>query len=56
MTEDPLVPKIRGGGGGGTCLREANGDVPLNGVAFSRLDCGRKFLDVGGKKVLYIYG
>ena len=23
------------GGGGGTSLKEANGDVPLNGVAFS---------------------
>ena len=27
-----------GGGGGGTCLLEASGDVPLGGVAFSRLD------------------
>ena len=26
------------GGGGGTSLKEANGDVPLDGVAFSRLD------------------
>lgn len=26
------------GGGGCTSLCEANGDVPLNGVAFSRLD------------------
>ena len=25
-------------GGGGTPLKEANGDVPLDGVAFSRLD------------------
>ena len=25
-------------GGGGTPLREANGDVPLDGVAFSRLE------------------
>ena len=24
--------------GGGTPLQEANGDVPLNGVAFSRLE------------------
>ena len=24
--------------GGGTSLQEANGDVPLDGVAFSRLD------------------
>ena len=29
----------RGGGGeGGISLQEANGDVPLDGVAFSRLD------------------
>ena len=27
-----------GGGGGGTSLEEANRDVPLDGVAFSRLD------------------
>ena len=27
-----------GGGGGGTPLQEANGDVPLDGVAFSRLE------------------
>ena len=27
-----------GGGGGGTSLKEANGDVPLNGVAFAPLD------------------
>ena len=26
------------GGGGGTSLQDANGDVPLDGVAFSRLD------------------
>ena len=26
------------GGGGGTPLQEGNGDVPLDGVAFSRLD------------------
>ena len=25
-------------GGGGTLLQEANGDVPLDGVAFSRLE------------------
>ena len=29
---------ITPGGGGGTPLKEANGDVPLDGVAFSRLD------------------
>ena len=28
-----------GVGGGGYFLKEANGDVPLDGVAFSRLDC-----------------
>ena len=55
MTEDPVVRKITGEGGGGTSLREDNGDVPLNGVAFSRLDCGRKFIEFGSKKVLYIY-
>ena len=27
-----------GGGGGGTPLQEANRDVPLDGVAFSRLE------------------
>ena len=27
-----------GGGGGGYSLQEANRDVPLDGVAFSRLD------------------
>ena len=27
-----------GGGGGGIPLKESNGDVPLDGVAFSRLD------------------
>ena len=26
------------GGGGGIPLKESNGDVPLDGVAFSRLD------------------
>ena len=29
---------MSGGGGGGTPLQEANRDVPLDGVAFSRLD------------------
>ena len=29
---------MEGGGGGGTSLLKANGDVPLDGVAFSRLD------------------
>ena len=27
-------PKLPGGGGGVTLLKEANGDVPLDGVAF----------------------
>ena len=27
-----------GGGGGGITLKESNGDVPRDGVAFSRLD------------------
>ena len=30
--------KRTGGGGGGTSLQEANGDVPMDGIAFSRLD------------------
>ena len=41
-----------GGGGGGTPLQEANGNVPLDGVAFSQLDWlewGRKFSDFWGK-------
>ena len=29
---------LRLGGGGSTPLQEANGDVPLDGVAFSRLE------------------
>ena len=39
-------------------LYEPDGDVPLNGVAFSieLLECGRTFLDFWGKKVLHIYG
>ena len=40
------------GGGGGTPLQEANGNVPLDGVAFSQLDWlewGRKFSDFWGK-------
>ena len=39
-------------GGGSTPLQEANGDVPLDGVAFSQLDWlewGRKFSDFWGK-------
>ena len=38
--------------GGGTPLQKANGDVPLDGAAFSQLDWlewGRKFSDFGGK-------
>ena len=37
-------------GGGGTSLQEANGDVPLDGVAFLRLEWlewGRTFSDFG---------
>ena len=39
---------------GGTSLQEANGDVPLDGVALSieLLEGGRTFSDFGGKKVL----
>ena len=38
------------GGGGGTPLQEANRDVPLDGVAFSKdlLEWGRKFSDFLG--------
>ena len=38
-------------GGGGTPLQEPNGDVPLDGVAFSieLLEWGRKFSNFGGK-------
>ena len=38
--------------GGGTPLREANGDFPLDGVAFSieLLEWGRKFSDFGGNR------
>ena len=45
-------------GGGGTSFSEPNGDVPLDGVAFSieLLEWGRTFSDFGGKKVLHIYG
>ena len=40
----------QGPGGGGTPLQEANGDVPLDGVAFSieLLEWGRKFSDIWG--------
>ena len=31
-------PEVTSPGGGGTPLQEANGDVPLDGVAFSRLE------------------
>ena len=46
-----------GRGGGGTSLSEPNGDVPLDGVAFSMelLEWGRTFLDFWGKKVFHIY-
>ena len=39
--------------------RDANGDVTLDEVAFSRLgwlEWGRTFSDFGGKEVLHIYG
>ena len=61
-----------GGEGGATSLLEANRDVPLDGVAFSRLDWlswgtshfqwssvlewGRTFSDLWLKTVLHIYG
>ena len=32
------IPNRCPGGGGGTPLQEANGDVPLDGIAFSRLE------------------
>ena len=35
MTFDDMLPPL---GGGGTFLYETNGDVPLDGVASSRLD------------------
>ena len=46
------------GPGGGTPLQEANGDVPLDGVAFSieLLEWGRTFSEFWGKTVLHIYG
>ena len=34
----PEAPEGAVGGGGGTSLQEANGDVPLYGVEFSPLD------------------
>ena len=39
-------------GRGGTPLQEANGDFPLDGVAFSieLLGWGRKFSDFGGNR------
>ena len=48
QTADKLI--IPGGGGGGTPLQEVNRDVPLDGVAFSRLEWlewGRKFSVLG---------
>ena len=38
MKANMRPPAGGGGGGGGTPLQEANGDVPLDGVAFSRLE------------------
>ena len=49
---DVLLQVKVSGGGGGTPSQEANGDVSLDGVAFSRLELllwGRKFSDFGGK-------
>ena len=48
---------FRGAGGGDTSLSEPNGDVPLDGIAFSieLLEWGRTFLDFWGKKVFHIY-
>ena len=45
-------------GGGGTSLYESNGDVLLNGVAFSieLLECSGTFSDFGGKNVLHVDG
>ena len=45
-----LHSSLSQGGGGGTSLQEANGDVPLDGVAFLRLEWlewGRTFSDFG---------
>ena len=52
-----LLFPVLGAGGGGTSLSEPNGDVPLDGVAFSMelLEWGRTFLDFWGKKVFHIY-
>ena len=33
------LKSFRKGGGGATSLKKANGNVPLEGVAFSRMDC-----------------
>ena len=35
---EPNCPGAGRGGGGGTPFQEANRDVPLDGIAFSRLD------------------
>ena len=47
----PATGKNFPGGGGGAPLQEANGDVPLDGVAFSieLLEWDRKFGDFWGK-------
>ena len=46
----PFNTDPRPRGVGGTPLQEANGDVPLDGVAFSieLLEWGRKFSDIWG--------
>ena len=37
LVDVQLQVKVSGGGGGGTPSQEANGDVSLDGVAFSQL-------------------
>ena len=48
----PATGKSFPGGGGGAPLQEANGDVPLDGVAFSieLLEWDRKFWDFWGSR------
>ena len=47
-----LHSSLFGGGGRGTSLQEANGDLPLDGVAFLQLEWlewGHTFSDFWGK-------